>query len=103
MSETFESVVVQVDMSELHFFLGQRIDIDCKTMILSCDLNLTCRIAQYRVVPSAVPKFELVCLASQRQAKNLMPQANPENRSLPNKPSSRVNRIGDWFRVSRPV
>ena len=40
-AEAFESLVIQIDVGHFHFGLGQRIDVDGETVILSRNLHLS--------------------------------------------------------------
>jgi hypothetical protein len=66
-TEAFQRLVIQIDVGDFHFGLGQRIDSDGETVILSCDLHLPGWHSQDRMVATAVPEFQLVSSASQRQ------------------------------------
>ena len=54
-------------------------------MILRGNRNLPGRKILHGLIPAAVPKFQLKSLASVSITKELMTEANPEYRALPDK------------------
>src|SRR5215470_3406569 len=80
MLEALNSVVVEVDMGDFHVIEVQAIRIDGEPMILCGNFDLLPFNIQNGMIAAVVPEFQLVRLASERKAKNLMAQANPEHR-----------------------
>ena len=62
--------------------VGERVGIDGEAVIVRCDLDPVRHLVQNRVVRAAVPEFELVGLAAQRQTENLLAEADAEDRFL---------------------
>src|SRR5258706_8985597 len=79
MPETFQRLIVQVDVRQLHFTLVQRIGVHREAVIVGGDLNLLRHVIQHGMIRAAVPELELVSLAAHREAKNLMAQADAED------------------------
>src|SRR5205814_7572881 len=50
-----------------------------------------------------VPKFQRECLTAQRQATQLVSQANAEHRYSPEELLNIFHRVGGWLRITRPV
>ncbi len=82
MPHPLERVVVQIDMRQIHFALLQRVGIDGVVMIVRRDLHLARAGMLHRMVAAMMAEFQLVSLATQCQADELVSQANPEDRHL---------------------
>ena len=62
MLQTFNSVVVQVDVCDFHIIQIQALRVHCKTVILSCNLHLLALKIQNRMITAVMPKLQLVSL-----------------------------------------
>src|SRR5579862_7332872 len=90
MAQAFECLVVQVDMGQLNFAVGQRIWINGKIMVVRGDLDLPGLQLLYRMIAAMMSKFQLECFAAERNPRELMPKANPENWLSPHEPADRI-------------
>src|SRR5215469_16271083 len=55
------------------------------------------------MIAAVVSEFQLECLSAQRDARELMPQADSENRLAAHQAANRVDRIRTWFRIAGAV
>ena len=77
-AQPLDGLVIQIN--PIHGHLGrQRRRIHRKTMVLGSDLHPTRLQIFHRLISAPMPKLQLEGLATQRLAKNLMTQANPED------------------------
>ena len=72
-------------------------------MVLRRDLDLARQQVLYGVVGAVVAELELVGLAAERQADNLVPEADAEDRHAPGEFAHRFNRIRTRLGVARAV
>ena len=82
MFETFDSIVVQIEVSDIDVIQIQAFGIDRETVILGCNLNLLPFDIQDRVISAMMSELQLVRLAAERESHDLMPETNPEHRLL---------------------
>src|ERR1035437_5164451 len=87
MPQAFERLVIQVDMGQLNFTVGQRIRIDGEVVVVRGDLNLPSLQLFYRMVPAVVPKLQLESLAAEGNPRKLMAEADAENRLPSHEPA----------------
>src|ERR1044071_10407569 len=52
------------------------------------------------MIAAMVAKFQLVGLAAQREPRQLMSQADSENRLPPHQPADIIHRVAAWLRIS---
>src|ERR1035437_10397449 len=90
--QSLERLVIQVDMGQLNFTVGQRIRIDGEVVVVRGDLDLSGLQLFYRMVPAVVPKLQLESLAAEGNPRKLMPQADTKNRLPPHEPADRIDR-----------
>src|SRR5271163_326534 len=100
-SQPFQSRVIQIDVSQLNFALRQRIRIHREVMVVSRDLNLAGLQLLHRVVPTMMSKLQLESFPAQRDADELMSQANAKDRHSPHESPNAVHRISTRFGISR--
>src|SRR5438876_9513314 len=55
------------------------------------------------MIRAVVPKVQLECLSAQRQATQLVSQANAEDRYAAEELLNIFHRVGDWVRITRAV
>src|ERR1700686_57731 len=103
MPQAFERLIVEVDVRQLDFALGQRVGIDSKVMVVRRDLDLPRLQLLYRMIAAVVPKLQLEGLAPEGNSRQLMPQADAENRLPPHQPADRIDRIRARLRVAWTV
>src|SRR5437868_5453240 len=80
MPESFERLVVEIDVGQLDIARFEGIGIDREAVIVGRDLHFVGDLVEHRMVRAAVPEFELVGLAAQGKAEDLLAQADSENR-----------------------
>ena len=71
-AETFERVVVEVHVGELHVLARQRVEVYTEAVVLAGDLDLAGAKVLDRMVGAAMAELELVRRAAQGQAQNLV-------------------------------
>src|SRR5579862_9881481 len=89
MPQAFQRRVIQIHVRELDFTLRQRIRVDREIVIVRRDLNLSRLQLLNRMIPAVVPELQLVRLPAQRNARQLMSEANPKDRLPSHEPSNR--------------
>ncbi len=62
MPQTFERLVVQIDVRQFDFTLRQRVRIDCEIMVVRRDLDLPRLQLLHRMIPAVVSELQLVSL-----------------------------------------
>ena len=103
MPEAFQRLIVQIDVREIHFVQVQRIRIHREAVIVRRDLHLLGHVVQHRMIRAAVPELELVGLAAERQAENLMAQADAEDRFLADQFADLLRLELERLGIARPV
>src|SRR4051794_936287 len=78
MSHAFDGAVVQIDVGDFHLF-RQRVRIHSEPMILRRDRDLARPQILHRLIPAAMPEFQLEGPSAHGEPKNLMAKANPED------------------------
>lgn len=79
MTQAFDGAVIEINMGNLDTG-WQGVGVNGKTVVLRGDTHPTGREIFDRLIPSPVAEFEFEGLASQSGTKQLMPQADPEDR-----------------------
>src|ERR1043166_6577813 len=72
-------------------------------MIVRCDLHSAGNFVENRVIRAAMPEFELVRLATQRQPQDLVAEADAENRSPADQLSHLSSLILQRFGIAVPI
>ena len=80
MAEAFQRLVVQVDVREFDFVLVQRVGVDREAVIVRGDFDVAGDLVEHRMIRAAVAELQLVGFAAQREAEDLMAQADAEDR-----------------------
>ena len=65
MPEAFQSLIIQVDVRQFDLTLVQRVRIDRKAMILSCDFHLPGSQVFYRLIAAPVAEFQFIGFAAE--------------------------------------
>src|SRR4051794_16234883 len=78
--ETFERLVVEVDVRVFDIVRVQRIGIDCEAVILRRDLDASAAQILDRMIAAAVSELQLVRAAAERQAEELVAETDAEDR-----------------------
>src|ERR1700684_4336159 len=103
MPQTFERLIVQVDVGEFHFAARQGIGIDSKIMVVRRDLDLAGTQLLHRMVAAMMSELQFERLATKRNAGELMSQANAENRLPSHQPANRIHRIGTGLGIAGTI
>ena len=102
-TEAFECMVIQIDVSDLDIIRVQRIGINHKAMVLRRDFDLTCLAIEDRLVGPSMTKFEFERFGPARKRKQLMPQADSEYGLFPKQISDRLNCVSEGFGVAGAI
>src|SRR5947208_15905048 len=98
--ETFDGVVVQIDVSDVDLVQVQAFRIDSETVILRRDLHLFPLHVQDRMVSAMMAEFQLECRAAEGETHDLMSQADSEDRFLTKQSTDIVDGILERLRVA---
>ncbi len=99
----FQTLVVEVDMSDLHLARRKGVHIHAEPMILGSNLNFPVKQVLYGLVRSPVAEFQLIRFPPHGQPQELVAQADSENRFFPQKGPHGFDGIGQRRRVSGTV
>src|SRR5271165_3184904 len=99
-AQAFERVVVQIDVGEFDFAVRERIGVDGEVVIVCRDLDLPRLQLLYRMIPAMVAELQLESFAAQRDASELMSQANSEDRHSPYQAADRIDSISTRLRIA---
>ena len=83
-TKTFQGLIVQVHVRDLDIGWIERIPVDRESVIVRRNFNSLVDPVEHRVVRAAMTEFELIGLATECQAQELVAQADAENRDFPN-------------------
>ena len=75
-SESFQCIIIQIDMRYFNIFPCQAIRVHSKSMILRCYFNSSCQKIFYRLIGAPVTELEFKGFAPQCKSQKLMPEAN---------------------------
>src|ERR1700756_719551 len=103
MPQTFEGVVIQIDMGQVYLALLQRIRIDGEVMVVRGDLDLAVVRLLYRMIAAMVAELQLVTPAPKRETDQLVAETDTEDRLLAYQPPDVVLRVVQRLRVSWPI
>src|SRR5690242_5633698 len=103
MAQAFERLVIQVDVRQLDFGLRQRVGIDSEVVVVRRDLDLAGVQLLHRMVAAVVSELELEGLAAQRDAGQLMSEADAENRLATHEAANVVHRVGARLGITGTV
>ena len=78
-AETFERLVVQVDVGDVDVVRVERIGIDREAVVVRGDFDALGELVHHGMVGAAVAELQLVGLAAQREAEDLMAEADAED------------------------
>ncbi len=81
-AEAFQRLVVQVHVRQFDVVGVERIRVHREAVVVRGDLDLVGDLVQHRMIGAAVAELQLVGLAAERQAQDLVPQADAEDRDL---------------------
>ncbi len=79
-AQAFERLVVQIHVRQFDFALRQRVGIDGEVVVVRGDLDLAGVQLLHRMIAAVVSEFQLESLAAERDAGQLMSQADSEDR-----------------------
>src|SRR5207247_8718915 len=77
-------VVVQIDVSNVDFVHVQTFRVDSETVILRGNFHLLALDVQDRMISTMMSEFQFECSPPEREAHNLMTQADTKNRLFSN-------------------
>lgn len=103
MPESFQGVVIQIDMGDLHISVIQRFGIHCKSMILGSDFNLSGFEIFHWLVSTAVAEFQLKSFTPQCQSEELMPQTNTKYGPVIDKGPDSFDGLGYRLGITRTI
>src|ERR1700751_61438 len=103
MPQSFQRVVVQIDVSQVYFTLLQRIRIDSEVMVVRGDLNLPAVGLLHGMVAAMMSELQLVASAAQGEADQLMTETNAKDRFFPGQLPDGFVCIVQWLRVARTI
>ena len=103
MAQAFQRVVVQVDVRQFDFALLQRIGIDGEVVVVRGDLDLAGRECLHRMVAAVVSELELVGLAAEGEADELMAEADAEDGDFAHHAANVVLRVGHRLGIAGAV
>src|SRR2546425_10574114 len=101
--ETFDRVVVQIDVRDVDVVQVQAFRIDGETVILSRDLHLLPLHIKDGMVSAMMAEFQLECPAAKRQTHDLMSQANSEDWFLTKESTDIVDGIFERLRIAGTI
>src|SRR5882672_1947161 len=78
--ETFQRLVVEIDVCVFDLVRVQRIGVDREAMILRRDLDASAAKILDRMIAAAMSELQLVRAAAEREAEELMAEADAEDR-----------------------
>ena len=96
-------VVVQIHVRDFDVARRQRIGVDAETVILRGDFDLAGQQIFYRMIRTVMAEFQLEGLAAQRQAAELVAQADAEDRHAAQQLANVFDRVGDRLGIARTV
>src|SRR5438034_11699923 len=82
--KAFNGVVVQIDVSNVDFVHVQTFRVDSETVILRRNFHLLALCVQDRMISTMMSEFQFECSPPEREAHNLMTQADTKNRLFSN-------------------
>src|SRR5210317_2084754 len=100
--QAFDGIVVEVDVGDQSIIL-QGPGINGKAMILRCNLDVVPFSTANRLVATAMAELEFVGFPSQGYRKQLMAEADTEQRHLAEQFPNVLLRVGDRLRIARAV
>ena len=83
MAHAFVGVVVQIHVRDFDVAGRQRIRVHAEAVILRGDFHVARQQILHRMIRAVMAEFQLESFAAQRQAAELVPQADAENRHAP--------------------
>ena len=103
MLHALAGAVIQIHMRHHDVFVGNRVHVHGKTMILGRYVHGFGMQVYHRLVAAVMPEFQFERLPAESLAQDLMAQADPEYRHFIQKGFHRVHYIRKRFGVARPV
>ncbi len=102
-AHAFVGVVVEIQVRDFDVAGGQRVGIDAEAVILRGDFDLVGQKIFYRMIRAVVAEFQFEGFAAQREAAELVAEADAENGDAARQLADIVVGIGDRFRIARAV
>ena len=79
-TQAFERLIIQINVRELDFGLRQRVGIDGEIVVMRGDLDFAGVELLDRMIAAVVSEFEFESFAAERDAGQLMPEADAKDR-----------------------
>ena len=92
-AQAFERIVVQVDVRQFDFAIGQRVRIDGKVVVVRRDLDLPGPQLLHRMISAMMSEFQLEGFAAQRNSRQLMTETDSEDWLTTHEAPDRVHRV----------
>lgn len=102
-AKSFKGLVVKIDVCQLSIFIFERINIYTETVVLAGYFYFACLKVFDRVVSTVMAEFKFVSFASESQTKQLMAEADSEDRHSAEHFANLVYCIVNTAGVSRAV
>ena len=103
MPHSFYGLIVEVDVGQFQVRVLNGVHVHAKPVVLRGYFNLTGEQIFDWVIRPVVPEFELEGFSTERQAQQLMAEANAERGVVTHEASDRIHRIHDRFRIPRAI
>ncbi len=102
-TETFQRLIVQVDMRDFDIVHVQRIRIHRETVIVRGNLHSLGQLIEHRVIRATMPELQFVSFPAEGEPQDLIAQANAKNRRLADQLAHIRDLTVQRFRVARPI
>ena len=99
----FDSVVIQVEMSDCDLRVGERVGVDTEAVVLGSDFHFVGAVVYDGVIGSVMAELELVGFAAEGEAENLMTETDAEDGNLTDEFADLRGLMFERFGVSRAV
>src|SRR5579863_3422159 len=99
---SLDGAVVQIDVRN-HDLALERGGVDREAVVVSRDLNGLGTKVHHGLISAMMPELEFIGLTAQRQAQNLMAEADPEDRHAADEFRRGPNRVIDRLRIARAI
>ncbi len=103
MTHSFVGVVVEIDVRDFDVAGGQRFGIDTETVILGGDFHFLRKQILYRMIRTVMAELQFEGFSAQREAAELMSEANTEDRNAAEELLNILDGVADWLRVAGTI
>src|ERR1700722_20643351 len=102
-AHAFVGVVVQIDVRDFDIARRERVGIDAEAVVLGGDFDLLRAQIFHRMVRTVMAEFQLERVAAQREAAQLMAEADAENRDSAGELANILDGVGDGLGIAGTV